>query len=66
MNRTERRLTAILATDVVGYSRLVAGNETKALAALRSLRDELLTPSFDVHGGRIVKLMGDGFLIEFS
>lgn len=66
VNRTERRLSAILAADVVGYSRLIARDETKALAALRAVRNELLTPSFDEHGGRIVKLMGDGLLVEFS
>lgn len=66
VKRTERRLTAILAADVVGYSRLIARNETKTLAALQIVRTELLTPSFDAHGGRIVKLMGDGLLVEFS
>lgn len=64
-DRVERRLAAILAADVVGYSRMVAQDEAAALGALRAVRVELLDPSFDQHGGRIVKTMGDGVLVEF-
>ncbi len=63
--RVQRRLAAILAADVVGYSRMVAADEAGALAALRAARAELLDPSIDAHGGRIVKTMGDGVLVEF-
>ncbi len=65
-NRVERRLAAILAADVVGYSRMVAADEAGALAALRAARAELMDPSIDAHGGRIVKTMGDGVLVEFA
>jgi adenylate cyclase len=62
----ERRLAAILAADVVGYSRLMAEDETGTLDRLKSLRKELVQPKITEHGGRIVKLMGDGLLAEFS
>ncbi|MEE8454421.1 MAG: adenylate/guanylate cyclase domain-containing protein [Limibaculum sp.] len=65
-NRVERRLAAILAADVVGYSRMIAADEEGTLAALRAVRAELMDPSFDAHGGRIVKTMGDGVLVEFA
>ncbi|HSF96713.1 MAG TPA: adenylate/guanylate cyclase domain-containing protein [Thermohalobaculum sp.] len=61
----ERRLAAILAADVVGYSRLVAADEAGTLAALRALRSEILDPAVAEHGGRMVKTTGDGFLVEF-
>jgi len=61
----ERRLAAILATDVVGYSRMVAADEAGTLAALRAVRNEVLDPSVAEHGGRIVKTTGDGLLAEF-
>src|SRR5882724_10118082 len=61
----ERRLTAILAADVVGYSRLMTIDETGTLAALTSLRKNLVNPKISEHNGRIVKLTGDGILIEF-
>ncbi|MEM7171781.1 MAG: adenylate/guanylate cyclase domain-containing protein [Pseudomonadota bacterium] len=61
----ERRLSAILAADVVGYSRLMEQDEVGTLAALKSLRKEILGPLIDEHGGQIVKLMGDGFLVRF-
>ena len=64
-DRVERRLAAILAADVVGYSRMVATDEAGALAALRDARTELIDPSIDAHGGRIVKTTGDGVLVEF-
>jgi adenylate cyclase len=61
----ERRLTAILAADVAGYSRLMTIDETGTLAALTSLRKNLVNPKISEHNGRIVKLTGDGMLIEF-
>lgn len=66
-DRTEqRRLAAIiLATDIVGYSRLMAGDEEATLGRLRSLRAELVDPAIKNFSGRIVKLMGDGSLVEF-
>ncbi len=63
--RLERRLSAIMSADVVGYSRMMAADEAGALTALRSARAELLDPSVEAHGGRIVKEMGDGVLVEF-
>jgi TolB-like protein/class 3 adenylate cyclase len=62
----ERRLAAILAADVVGYSRLMERDEAGALAALKSRRTEILQPIVSKHRGRIVKLMGDGVLVEFA
>jgi adenylate cyclase len=62
----QRRLAAILAADVVGYSRLVRNDETGTLAALRAHREDLIEPQVAQHEGRIVKLMGDGLLAEFS
>jgi adenylate cyclase len=61
----ERRLTAILAADVVGYSRLMTIDEAGTLAALKSLRKDLADPKITEHNGRIVKLTGDGMLVEF-
>src|SRR5438445_1474720 len=61
----ERRLTAILAADVVGYSRLMSRDEAGTIAALRSLRKELADPAITAHNGRIFKLTGDGMLVEF-
>ena len=63
--RIQRRLAAILSADVVGYSRLMGDDETGTLSALKSHRLELIDPSVEEYGGRIVKLMGDGILIEF-
>ena len=62
----ERRLAAILAADVVGYSRLMERDEEGTLAALKALRSELIDPAIAEHKGRIVKLMGDGMLVEFA
>ena len=62
----ERRLTAILAADVVGYSRLMGANESGTFAALDTLRTDLVDPKISEHQGRIVKLTGDGMLVEFS
>ena len=61
----ERRLTAILAADVVGYSRLMGANESGTLAALDALRTDFINPKISEHQGRIVKLTGDGMLVEF-
>ncbi len=62
----ERRLAAILAADVVGYSRLMGEDEAGTLSALTRLRKHLLEPLIATHKGRVVKLMGDGFLVEFQ
>jgi adenylate cyclase len=61
----ERRLSAILAADVVGYSRLMSKDETGTLERLKTLRRVLVQPKIAERGGRIVKLMGDGLLAEF-
>ncbi len=61
----QRKLTAILAADVVGYSRLVRANEVATLSALNALRKDIIDPKIAEHHGRIVKLMGDGILAEF-
>ena len=63
--RVVRRLAAILAADVVGYSRLMGADEEGTLAALKSHRGELVDPIIAQHTGRIVKTMGDGILVEF-
>src|SRR5262245_49769869 len=62
----DRRLAAILAADVVGYSRLMAADEEGTLARLRALRAERIDPTVAKHHGRIVKLIGDGALVEFA
>ncbi len=62
----ERRLAAILAADVVGYTALMGVDEADTLRRLTDLRLEFLEPLIDEHHGRIVKLMGDGFLVEFA
>jgi len=62
----ERRLTAILAADVVGYSRLIRADEEGTLAAFNALRAELIDPKIADHHGRVFKLMGDGMLAEFA
>ena len=62
----ERRLSAIMATDVVGYSRLMGGDEVGTLTALKLHRAEMIDPAIASHQGRIVKLTGDGMLVEFS
>jgi adenylate cyclase len=61
----ERRLAAILSADVVGYSRLMGEDEAGTLARLKVHRRELVDPAIERHHGRIVKLMGDGALVEF-
>src|SRR5262245_4584226 len=62
----ERRLSAILAADVVGYSRLMAENEADTFDRLRAHRRGLFEPEIAQHNGRIFKLMGDGLLAEFG
>src|SRR3954453_8026843 len=64
--RVERRLAAILAVDVVGYSRLMGADEEGTLEHLKALRHELVDPKIAEHQGRIVKTTGDGLLVEFS
>ena len=64
--QVERRLAAILAADVVGYSRLMEANEERTMGALRLHRREFFDPTVAKHGGRIFKVMGDGFLVEFG
>jgi adenylate cyclase len=60
-----RKLAAILAADVVGYSRLTGADEDRTLARLRALRSDLIDPTVAVHSGRVVKRTGDGALVEF-
>jgi adenylate cyclase len=60
-----RKLAAILAADVVGYSRLAGSDEERTLARLRALRSDLIDPTIAVHHGRVVKRTGDGSIIEF-
>ena len=64
--RVERRLAAILAADVAGYSRLMGNDEEGTVAALKAYRRELIDPKVAEHRGRIVKTTGDGALIEFA
>ena len=64
--RTERRLAAILAADIVGYSRLIEQDEAGTLAAIKGLRETAIDPLLAEHKGRIVKLMGDGAIVEFA
>ena len=63
--RVERRLAAILAADVAGYSRLMGADEEGTHAALTALRREISDPKIAEHRGRIVKTTGDGLLVEF-
>ena len=60
-----RKLAAILAADVVGFSRLAGADEDRTLARLRALRSDLIDPTISVHNGRVVKRTGDGALVEF-
>jgi len=64
--KTSRRLAAIMAADIAGYSRLMAEDEAGTLERLRRFRSTLLEPTVDHHGGAIVKNMGDGWLAEFG
>jgi adenylate cyclase len=65
MNQT-RRLAAILAADVAGYSRLIGADEGDTLTRLKAIRTELIDPTIAAHNGRLVKTTGDGLLVEFS
>ncbi len=62
----ERRLAAILAADVVGYSKLMTEDEETTLTQLKAHRAELFDPNIAEYNGRIIKLMGDGTLVEFA
>ena len=64
--RTERRLAAILAADVAGYSRLIGADEEGTLNRLTSIRVEVIDPIIAEHRGRLVKTTGDGLLVEFG
>ena len=64
--RVERRLAAVLAADVAGYSRLMGSDEVGTLEALKAIRREIVDPAIAEHKGRIVKTTGDGLLVEFA
>ena len=64
--RVQRRLAAIMSADVAGYSRLMEGDEAGTLAALKARRREILSPTVAQNHGRLVKVMGDGVLVEFA
>jgi adenylate cyclase len=66
VERVERRLAAVLAADVAGYSRLMGRNEERTLADLKTLRKMMVDPVIAAHRGRIVKTTGDGMLVEFA
>jgi adenylate cyclase len=66
MSAMERKLAAILAADVVGYSRLMEADEAGAFARLKERRQTVVEPELTKHRGRIFKLMGDGLLAEFA
>ena len=61
-----RRLAAILAVDVAGYSRLIGADEEGTLNQLRSIRTDMIDPKISEHRGRMVKTTGDGLLVEFA
>ncbi len=65
-NQVDRRLAAVLAADVVGYSRLMGADEAGTLAALKLHREKVFDPAVAEHRGRVVKLIGDGTLVEFA
>jgi adenylate cyclase len=64
--RINRKLAAILAADVVGYSRLMGADEAGTLAALKQHRETIFDPAVAAHNGRIVRLIGDGVIAEFG
>src|SRR6202035_4501058 len=64
--RVNRKLAAILAADVVGYSRLMGADEAGALGGFTRHREDIFAPAFAAHNGRIVKLIGDGTIVEFG
>ena len=61
----QRKIAAILAADVVGFSRLTGVDEDRTLARLRALRSDVIDPTIAVHHGRVVKRTGDGLIVEF-
>lgn len=65
-DRAKRRLAAIVAADVAGYSRLVGQDEEGTLARLKALRREIVEPGLAAHSGRLGKTIGDGFLMGFA
>src|SRR5689334_8563061 len=65
-NPTTRRLAAVMAADVAGYSSMMESDETATLGALRQIWTDTFNPSVAAHHGRIVKMMGDGALVEFA
>jgi class 3 adenylate cyclase len=66
MERTVRRLAAVLAADVVGYSGKIEADESSTLAAMKDVRATTIDPLLAENSGRIVKTMGDGFIAEFG
>ena len=66
LDKPQRRLAAIVAADVVGYSRMMGEDEAGTRARFNEQFDEVVRPAIDEHRGRLVKTMGDGFLVEFS
>jgi adenylate cyclase len=60
-----RKIAAILAADIVGFSKLAGADEERTLAQLRALRSDLIDPTIAIHHGRVVKRTGDGALVEF-
>jgi TolB-like protein/class 3 adenylate cyclase/Tfp pilus assembly protein PilF len=66
LEHVQRKLAAIVAADVAGYSRLTGADEEGTMRRLRALRAELIDPAIQTHRGHIIKTMGDGFLVEFS
>lgn len=65
-NEVRRRLAAVLSADIAGFGALMERDEAGTLGRLRSVLDDIFRPRVDAHGGRIVKLMGDGVLVEFK
>ncbi|MEJ1936443.1 hypothetical protein WDZ92_40135, partial [Nostoc sp. NIES-2111] len=65
-DEASRRLAAIMAVDVVGSSRLVEADEARALTGIKAVLDKVLAPAAKRYGGRVVKLLGDGALLEFA
>jgi adenylate cyclase len=65
-DQTNRRLAAILAADVVGYSRMMGADEAGTLTTLKRHREAVFNPAVAEHKGRVVKLIGDGTLVEFG
>jgi adenylate cyclase len=63
---THRRLAAVLAADVVGYSRLIGSDEDRTIARLRSIRTQVVDPAIAANHGRLVRITGDGLLVEFA